>query len=265
MDEKTLSNAMKCPTRRACFGGVLLASCAALIPALSARSAPESALSIWVSRQLGLGADVSDPVAAARRAMEEPFEDTPSMTVRVGSERVTKQVHNCRELLADASNIVGAPSDEEYRVLGFTAARCRALSFLSEASPAQESFVGDFRLDEKNLRYLPPRLALSVSPDELERERKVEREHGNILDFDPDLNLVPTERKPDTAQLEAPSWRATLTVYARADFTHKGLGEILLRRDGATRGGTYALSSIFVLGRTKPDSLLSIVWPPPPR
>ncbi|WP_157619076.1 hypothetical protein [Skermanella stibiiresistens] len=209
---------------------------------------------IWISPVLELEPD--RPLSAV---LDAPWEDAFDVIIDLGAGQTRDTIRTCADYIRLGPAVVGAGSDQEYRVLRSTGTRCAALDLIGRAKPAERSFVKDFRFDKVAAHDLPPALALAVSPDEERRVKRAAAAGGSILDVDRSITLHGLDT--GSAELRAKDWKARLAVLARGDFDGDGIEDMLVRRDASKTGGTYASSDLFVLTRTTPSKRLHIITP----
>ncbi len=199
---------------------------------------------IWISSRLAVAS-----VAEAKAALAAAFPDAFDAHVKRGDSHANIVIANCRDYVRLVDSIVGAASDQEFRVLRATGARCVALDALQTARPAERSFVAGFGLDQSALRFLPARLALTVSPDDEARLIKAEARQTSLKDFQRDVRIRSSSR--NAAVLTANYWTADLTIDARGDFDGDGIEDLLITRRASLNRGSLTTADVFILTRTR--------------
>jgi hypothetical protein len=135
--------------------------------------------------------------------------------------------------------------------------RCVGLQWLKNVQPAKISLIDDFRLDRHAAERLPPQLALPVAPEEVERAQKAAAVCHSVKTLEPSTQTkIHSNSK---IMFEGKGWAAEVSEYARGDFDGDGFEDLLLRRDGGLKGGSYYRANVFILTRTSKDKCLRVV------
>ena len=132
-----------------------------------------------------------------------------------------------------------------------------ALDALRSAQPAQQSFVAGFALDQSAPRFLPARLALTVSPDEEARLMKAEARQASLRQFQGDVRIRSSSW--NAAVLTANYWRADITIDARGDFDGDGVEDLLLTRKASVKQGSLTTADVFILTRARLGAPLRVL------
>jgi hypothetical protein len=187
-------------------------------------------------------------------ALARPFEGGWEVTTE---DKAKKQIKSCREFLAVARSKFDAPNEHDWNALWSQGARCFALQALKSAKAPSHSYLGWFQLSPAAIARLPPRLAMLVSPDDLEDAAKAEQACEPWRKFDETLKV--SVETAERARLRSDGWTGRLTLYARADLDGDGTEDLLLRRDGHVTGGTAADSTIFIVTQTSAKGCPKVV------
>lgn len=217
---------------------------------------------VYLSPRLGL-ATPQDLIADIERPFDEPF----YVAVRSKETRSKSEIKNCRDYInLSRSATVEAATEQETRALRHEGIRCLALEELLHAKPAKQSFLPN-DLKTISVRDLPPQLSLPVSPEESARTLHFASNGQSIADLEPGTRIqagilkggkiVPG--KQDAFTIVGNGWSANVTLYGRGDFNGDGIEDLLLRRDGWLAEGTYSISELFVLTKTKPGEVLHVL------
>lgn len=202
---------------------------------------------VWWTEKLHL-----HNLASIPERIQAPFED--KLEVYKGEQIAT--LSNCADYLRYAPMHYEPRSDLELRVMRSWGTDCWALNALEQVAPAKISFLRDFRLDADAPRYLPPELATAVSNGESRAAQLADeqgltwQEYQHNLKVQTITNAIAVENGPERTKLE---------MYARGDFDHDGIEDILIRDDSSVLGGTYSDSRLFLLTRTAANAKLKIL------
>jgi hypothetical protein len=222
-------------------------------PAITKQPAAEKSLrATTVTKEAGLG-DSRDVDAALAKA----FEDAPD--VLVGKERTKRPLRNCLDLLGFDVEKIQTESPPDIRVILDMAAHCYALALLRDAQGSKESFIEGLRLDAHAPQWLPADLYFYVSLDEERRVRAAVRAGRGWQSFDPKVRAKIDQW--GELQVDGHGYGARLVEYARGDFDHDGIEDILIRRQAYPKGGTMLDYSVFLLTRVaenKPVRVLKL-------
>jgi hypothetical protein len=209
---------------------------------------PDSAVhNVWWTEELRLA-----DLASIPERMQTPFED--KLEVYNGEHSAT--IANCADYLRYAPLHYEPRSDLELRVLRSWGTDCWALNALKEVAPAKIALLRDFRLDTAAPRYLPPELATALSKHESRAAQLADEQGLTWQQHQHNLKVLATT---DTITVQNGPERTQLEIYARGDFNHDGIEDILIRDDSSIVGGTYSDSRLFLLTRTTPDARLKIL------
>ena len=191
-------------------------------------------------------------VVDARRQLDGPLGDEFSVRVN-GAQRILR---TCRDFLAVVDKKVDAETENDWDILWAQGTRCLALSLLVDGRPAIQSHLARFRWEKVTLSDLPPELGFAISPEEEGTVRRAAAACESLGKIDPALRI--TKRKDDMLSVRAPTWTGSITLYARGDFDHDGIEDLLVERDAAVRRGSATLSSLFVVTRKTDEDCLRV-------
>jgi hypothetical protein len=184
--------------------------------------------------------------------LNEPFESSISV-VKAGQRA---SVSNCSEYLKLSALGFAPAADRDARLLRSWGADCQALQALRGALPARVSWLKDFHLDAQAVGYLPPNLAASVSPDDEQNARAAAARGLSWRQYQSGLRATTADGSLSVME-DGTSTR--LEIYARGDFDHDGLEDILLRADVAFSGGSYTDTRLFLLTRNSRRARLRLL------
>jgi hypothetical protein len=127
---------------------------------------------------------------------------------------------------------------------------------LKEVAPPKTSFIRDFRFDANAPRYLPAELATALSEGESRAAQLADRQGLAWQEYQPNLKV---QALSDHITVQNGPERTRLEIYARGDFNHDDIEDMLMRDDSSVTGGTYSNSRLFLLTRTAPNTKLKIL------
>ncbi len=189
------------------------------------------------------------PIAAGRDlrvALATPFQDR--WDVHVGKARRPRTLLTCNDYLALGTDDVQADRPDQ-GVLDGVIADCEALKMMLLARPSKLTFLDGFHLDAKALVLLPAAFYLDLSPDE-EADLKAAAIAGRTWkDFDPTVHVAKTTDERVQLLVKGTGYDANLSEYARGDFDHDGVEDILIRRFAYPHGGSMTDYTVFLLTR----------------
>jgi hypothetical protein len=210
-------------------------------------------------RQVRWSADLqlSSPVPSViDSALSGPLPDTFEVWLEGGC-GARRTIRTCTDFLSIAETSFDTENERDWQLLWAQGLRCVALQWLKNAQPATSSLIDDFRLDRHAADKLPPQLALPVAREEVARVRKAAAACRSLKMLEP--STTTTVQSANKITFEAKGWEADVIEYARGDFDGDGFEDLLLRRDGSVKGGSYSRTNVFLLTRTPKDKCLRVV------
>jgi hypothetical protein len=211
------------------------------------------------ARQVRLSAELQLPwpaLSAIDTALTGRIPD--EFEVRVDGGRGNRRtVRTCTDFLAIADQPFDTDNERDWQLIWAQGLRCVALKWLKNAQPAKISLIDDFHLDRRAAETLPPQLALPVAREEVERARKAAAACQSVKVLEPSMKTKVRTKSKIT--FEGKGWEAEVIEYARGDFDGDGFEDLLLRRDGGLKGGSYHRTNVFILTRTPKDKCLRVV------
>jgi hypothetical protein len=212
-------------------------------------AASDGPIPIFLSKELGVAA-LSDVATA----LDRPLDGGWVVKMAAGEKR---RIKTCRDFVAVTKSQFELPNAVDWAAWWQQGAHCFALDVLEGARPALRSHLGWFRFSKLGITKLPPRLALSESPDDLDEVAAAERACNSWGHFDETLRI--RIEAPDRAVLRSDGWTGRLVLYARADIDGDGVEDLLIRRDGSATGGTAVESRVFVVTQSSPTECARVV------
>jgi hypothetical protein len=229
--------------------GTTLASC----PVGTIQVRPEEAHRVRLSAELRLP---SATPSAIDSALTGPLPD--EFEVRFEGRRDDRRtIRTCTDFLAIVDKPFDTDNERDWQLIWAQGLRCVALNWLKSAQPAKISLIDNFHLDRRAAESLPPQLALPVAREEVERARKAAAACQSIKILEPSTKTK--VRSKTRITFEGQGWEAEVIEYARGDFDGDGFEDLLLRRDGGLKGGSYHRTNVFILTRTPKDKCLRVV------
>ena len=222
----------------------------AVLIATSGPAVPSSTAPLAV--RLDAGSEVKD-AAALPAALDKPFDEP--WKVKVGRNGPVRSLASCSQLAVDfpgGTLLAADPADQ--RPLLFQRAHCRGLAWLRDARPSRQSFLGELPLDLQTARALPDALIPALGAP-----RKPRPSRRSWQAADPRLALMPTPPPRPGLYLRGRGYEARLSIYGRGDFDGDGIEDVLVRRDGYARGGSYQEFGLFLLTRTAEGAPLTVL------
>lgn len=204
--------------------------------------ATQHAQSVYTASALGITSRTT-----VTKLLGAPFPDSFEVTTGGSSPVLRKTLTNCADYLEvrDQKFTTGLSIDDTtLRALG---AKCVALDWIRDASPATHPSFRDFSFRRVTVRELPPEFALSLSRQQRSAAKSLSHSGGSILDLEPGLRMRVTDA--NRATLISPDWTEALSVYSHADFIGDGQEELLMRADAKATGGSYISTTLFLLVR----------------
>jgi hypothetical protein len=236
---------------------VVLGAALALCPAGTTQARAEATRQIRLSAELQLPSPASSAIdSALAGSLPDEFE------VRLEEGRGERRtIRTCTDFLAITDKPFDTDNERDWQLIWAQGLRCVALKWLKNAQPAKRSLIDDFHLDRRAAQRLPPQLALPVAREEVERAQKAAAACQSVKVLEPSTKTK--VRSESKITFEGKGWEAEVIEYARGDFDGDGFEDLLLRRDGGLKGGSYRLTNIFILTRTSQDRGLRVVWEMP--
>lgn len=182
---------------------------------------------------------------------------TDTWDVLVGKPGKKMQLRNCADYLKIAGQEIETQDPIDQRGLLGMEARCQALRMLREALPSERSFLGGFKMDAGAPDLLPAALYLDLSAGEARKLRAATREGRSWKSFDPKVRGKINDR--GELAFTGDGYDTQLVEYARADFNHDGVEDILILRTGFPIGGTMTDYTVFLLSRTSETVPLQVL------
>ena len=193
-------------------------------------------------------------------------------------------VDNCRTLIRftdrDYESVL---THETHKKMGV---RCYALAALAKATPAGESYLRGFVLDEKAINVLPVMVGRAASGcDDAEEYLAANRDgvpwgiflyQAGVGDQIRELRVIDENRldvaggfskkwgtelkhDPDSEFVIEEIWMTTIQIYGRGDFSGDGLDDLLMRAD--TWGPRMQLRTrLYLVTRERPEAVLRVAW-----
>lgn len=136
-------------------------------------------------------------------------------------------------------------------------AECRAIELLAEIRPAERSFVHDFVLDETAIPFLPIMFNLLADCFTRREQRLRNSDHAPLTDV---RDIFRVEIIPDgKLRYRTTILESTLDILGRGDLNGDGLADLALRFTGAATGGTWGMTSLFLVSRDLPNGILYVL------
>lgn len=201
----------------------------------------------------GVGAQ-ADVEAALGKPLEE---GSGAWDVRAGKPRRKAQLRTCHDYLKVAADGVETETPVDQRPFNNAAAHCEALALLRGARPSGRSFLEGFKLDANAPRALPADFYLDVSPEDTRRVRKAASQGLAWKAFDPKVRCKINKR--GALDCRGDGYDSALTEYARGDFDHDGIEDILIRRTASPARGSMVEHAVFLLTRASESTPLKVV------
>jgi hypothetical protein len=218
-------------------------ACLASLLALSPPPAPAATAPLPV--RFESASEVKD-AQALQSAIDKPFDEP--WKVKVGPKGPERSLTNCAQLAVDfPAGMLETPDPINQRPLLFQRAHCRALLWLKDAKPSRRSFLGGLVLSLETAGSLPDVLIPNLGVP-----KKKARASGarTWKAADAKLALNPTPPPQPGFYLRGRDYEAEVSIYGRGDFDGDGLEDVLIRRDGYPRKGSYQEFGLFLLTRT---------------
>ena len=232
---------------------VMLGIALALCVAWTTRASAEEARQIHLSAELQLSSSAPSVIDSALSGLlPDEFE------VRLqGGHGDRRTIRTCTDFLSIADKPFDTDNERDWQLIWAQGLRCVALQWLKNAQPAKISLLDNFRLDRRAAARLPPQLALPAAREEVKRARQAAAACQSLKVLEPSTKTkIHSESK---VTFEAKGWKAEVIEYARGDFDGDGFEDLLLRRDGGLKGGSYYRTNVFILTRTPKDKCLRVV------
>ncbi len=223
---------------------------------LSGVSAEDGPYPVWWSPALEL--DSLDAIdARLERELWKGDSDGMQLIKNEGDTRLEVWANSCNEFLALTEAGYHGRGSRGYKVQLITAAYCRAITWLKDASAARESHLRDFMLDETAIDYLPVMVHITPSCDFLCEHLEANEQRIPLSRVTPDLEVVTVG--PDGMEIRTAILATRLSALARGDMNSDGLEDLLiLSRTHATEG-TGRWSFVFLLTREGPSAVLNVL------
>lgn len=175
------------------------------------------------------------------------------------SERGRTTIQSCLEALRlHAAGFRAERSDDADPYAG----RCRPLSLLKSARPSRRSFVADIRrVDAATVRALPAAFYTAFSDEEVERQARAGRQGRSWRALAPRLRIERDAALPDFEGriLEGDGGEALVKLMAWGDFDGDGTEDLMVHLVNGAVGGTAWYERLFVLTRTRPRAVLTVL------
>lgn len=150
-------------------------------------------------------------------------------------------------------------SQSDHNHLAIFAATCAALEALKHAAPAVESHVGDFRLDESAVDFLPAATAVAIAPWQ---QDEIDQASASGLSWrqwrgNQDSDLQAVHRYGDQAALyEWTRGKSRVEILAHGDFNADGREDLLLHITEWPGYAHAAKAKILPVTRASPGAVM---------
>ena len=180
----------------------------------------------------------------ASERLRAPF-DAPVM-LRSGSRSV--EAGNCAALLRYQRAGFAPLSDRDRAVTQSLLVDCFAVEALSRAKKARVSFLRTLRLTPESLEVLPPTVAPIISDEDRQNAVDAASKGLSWKQFDPSATA---SGKGDAITVLSDDTQTIVKICGRGDFNGDGIDDLLLRVDTAALHGTYRVSRLLLLTKTR--------------
>ena len=234
-----------------------LALTCALALALSAVArAEEPPYPVWWSPVLELESlDQID--ARLERELWKGATDGMPLYKTEGDTQLEVWANSCSQFMALTEAGYHGRGNPGYKAQQINEALCQSIKMLKRASPARESYLRDFALNEAAIDYLPVMVHITPSCDFLCEHLQANRQRIPLSRAIPDLEVAAIGA--DEVEVSTTTLATRLSALARGDMNSDGLEDLLiLSRTDATEG-TGGWSFVFLLSREGPGAVLHVL------
>ena len=207
----------------------------------------------WIPVRVGPGAGLGTKtdIDAALRAPTEDWH------VLVGKGQQKVKLRSCVDYLAIEREQVDTENPIDQRALLYIEARCQALRMLRDARPSARSFLNALKVDRTAPNLLPAEFYLDLSPDEERLVQAAARGGRTWRSIDP---KVRGRLNPDGEwEFQGSGYQVQLIEFARADFDHDGVEDILIVRTGFPTGASMTDYTVFLVSRASDAAPLKVL------
>jgi hypothetical protein len=226
----------------------------------AAVGAAQSVTAVQWYQDMHLGDARPSSLAEWRDVLTTPWRmnGTP-VSFPVGDGRARVNVKSCAELF-DVRKRALSPAGQDAAIYQGWALKCHAIRLLIDAARPKQDFLGDFSLDGNKVRALPAGMAFSISHDDERRVSDISRRKGLLGEYlkGATVEVIHSSAGRQVTIKDADGGIQRLTVLARGDFDHDGIGDVLVAASNEVVGGDYRASYLFIVSRRAADGPLEL-------
>ena len=223
---------------------------------LSGASAEDGPFPVWWSPVLQLDSLDGIDARLERELWRGATQGMPLYKYE-GETRLEVWANSCNEFMALTEAGYHGRGNPGYKTQQINEAFCQAIKMLKRASPARESYLRDFALDEAAIDYLPVMVHITPSCDFLCEHLQANRQRIPLSRAIPDLEVAAIG--PDEVEVRTTTLASRLSALARGDMNSDGLEDLLILSRTDARGGTGGWSFVFLLTRGGPGAVLHVL------
>ncbi|MFP2911745.1 hypothetical protein ACLESD_43320 [Pyxidicoccus sp. 3LFB2] len=137
--------------------------------------------------------------------------------------------------------------------------RCRVLKRVTQARPSRVSHVRNLFSTQALGEVLPADLAPAFAPGEDEDRARAGREGRTWSGWDSKVRFAPDPDHKGTLRVQGDGVEGVLTLWAQGDFNGDGIEDVIVDRSMSPEGGSLVDGATFLLTRTQPGGVLTIL------
>ncbi len=174
-------------------------------------------------------------------------------------QRSDREIERCTEAEGVALEDLDVTATIELQPARARLLRCRALKKVTQARPSRVSHVRDLFSTKALGNVLPADLAPTFAPGEDEERSRAGREGRTWSSVDRKVRFEADPDRKETLRVQGNGVSGILALWALGDFNGDGIEDAVVDRSMSPEGGSAVDMTTFLLTRTRPGGVLTVL------
>lgn len=174
-------------------------------------------------------------------------------------QRSDREIDRCTEAEGVALDDLDVTATIEIQPARARLLRCRALKKVTQARPSRVSYVRDLFSTKALGNVLPADLAPAFAPGEDEERARAGREGRTWSGLDRKVRFEADPDRKGTLRVQGNGVSGVLALWALGDFNGDGIEDVVVDRSMSPEGGSAVDMATFLMTRTRPGGVLTVL------